>query len=913
MKTFLRAFFLLIILLISGVTFLLTPTGLRWSIDFSKNFLPGKLQIQKISGVIVGPITLENLRYEDNDATIALKKIRIDWNPLELIHHKLHITALNATQLQVSIKEDTAHPHWTPEKIKAMINAWSTRLSQQTNLRILVDHAALDHFTLITNKNPKDNFYFEKLFFRGLLRKNAVDVTLSGNLTKPVLLNFSFTLSGTPNNYYISSLLKGKNTHFEITGEGNKNAFSLQTKQIQFLNGSLAFNYAMQLSPFVTWTGKIRANHINPSLLNSEWTNRLSMTINSSGNEKSELITHSDATITTPQSTLHLLIDYEKKLKIHWELKTNALARWADVLTGNLRSHGHIEGDLDNPSFRMTLNTHFKTENAVLKRATITAEGDFKHHTLTFDAASPGQSIKLSIDGHYQDEKWQGELRKFTMMLLRNTHWHLEKRVPISASDQKITLGNLCLRSGKAGAICLQGEWSPKKILGQLQIHLSHFGWLRSFLPTLHIAAGTANANLTLAGTLKKPIINGTVNFPGARFIFPRLKVSLDRLKATFTSNGYKLLIDLQAFSAKTPLNLKGSVDLSQPTLTAEATLVANNLLVMNTPEYIVYASTQLKATVQGDKIVLSGNITIPKATIHPDDFKTTVTLPDHDIVFVGGFTPPPKPYWNLQNNMTITLGKAVKIDASGITAQLGGSITLKQPKPNEAIFGNGEIFIRNGEYSVYGQTLKISSDSSLIFSDSLLNNPGLSLKASKKIQSIENMGNGTPNFTRNFLVVGIEITGTVKSPKISFFSNRSSLSEADILSYILLGYANTSNTPGNTDFLLRALAAVNISSQGLMGKQNIATQIQRGLGLNEMGVESETTTDALGNPLNQQSAFVVGKNLSRHFYVRYSVGILDPINVFELRYFLNDNWALQLSSSTLGNGGDVLYSIQKN
>ena len=79
------------------------------------------------------------------------------------------------------------------------------------------------------------------------------------------------------------------------------------------------------------------------------------------------------------------------------------------------------------------------------------------------------------------------------------------------------------------------------------------------------------------------------------------------------------------------------------------------------------------------------------------------------------------------------------------------------------------------------------------------------------------------------------------------------------------------------------------------------------------MGVESETTTDALGNPLNQQSAFVVGKNISRNFYVRYSVGILDPINVFEVRYFLNDNWALQGESSTLGNGGDVLYSIQKN
>ena len=165
--------------------------------------------------------------------------------------------------------------------------------------------------------------------------------------------------------------------------------------------------------------------------------------------------------------------------------------------------------------------------------------------------------------------------------------------------------------------------------------------------------------------------------------------------------------------------------------------------------------------------------------------------------------------------------------------------------------------------------------------------------------------------FLQKKLLVGVQLQGTVNSPKITFYANRGNLSQADILSYILLGYATAkTETPGNTDFLLRALAAANVTSQGLLGKENIATVIQNGLGLSEMGVESETTTDSSGNPLDRQSAFVVGKSLSRKFYARYSIGLLDPVNVFQLRYVFNKHCAIQSDSSSLGNGGDVLYTI---
>ena len=112
---------------------------------------------------------------------------------------------------------------------------------------------------------------------------------------------------------------------------------------------------------------------------------------------------------------------------------------------------------------------------------------------------------------------------------------------------------------------------------------------------------------------------------------------------------------------------------------------------------------------------------------------------------------------------------------------------------------------------------------------------------------------------------------------------------------------------------MLRALSAVNITSQGLLGKQNIATQIESGLGLSELGVESEATLDALGNPLDNQSSFVVGKHLTRKLYARYSFGLLDTVNVFELRYLFDHTWSVQTDASALGEGADVLYTIQRD
>ncbi|EKD77668.1 MAG: hypothetical protein ACD_42C00237G0001, partial [uncultured bacterium] len=489
--------------------------------------------------------------------------------------------------------------------------------------------------------------------------------------------------------------------------------------------------------------------------------------------------------------------------------------------------------------------------------------------------------------------------------------WQLKKEATLSVSPKSAQLSSVCLASTGKGQVCMQGSWINQQLTAHAEFNIVTLTWLKTWWPRIHISNGKLVGSLNAHGTLDQPNLTGTLRFKQGNIIFPRLAVALHDITATIISKNHLIDYQLQTFSQQKPINVQGVIDLSKPDFQTEMTITSNNALIVNTDEYTAYATSNLNIMIKNNNIFLTGKVLIPKGNIHPNDFHNTTTLPARDIVYVGVDQLIKKSNWGLYIDGTLTLGNDIHLDAAGVDAQIYGTVHMMQA-PNQDMFGTGQIYVRKGTYAVYGQKLTLEPKSYISFNNDLLSNPTLSLKATKVIHSIENVG--TSGFSRSNLIVGIELQGTVKKPKISFFSNRARLSEADILSYLLLGYSGSAtNNPGNTDLLLRAVSAFNITTQGLLGKQNIATQIESGLGLNELGVESETTLDSLGNPLNRQSAFVVGKNLTRHLGVRYSIGFLNAVNVFELRYLFNRKWSVQTDSSSNGNGADVLYTTEKN
>ena len=99
----------------------------------------------------------------------------------------------------------------------------------------------------------------------------------------------------------------------------------------------------------------------------------------------------------------------------------------------------------------------------------------------------------------------------------------------------------------------------------------------------------------------------------------------------------------------------------------------------------------------------------------------------------------------------------------------------------------------------------------------------------------------------------------------------------------------------------------------GKSGLGNLQNNLKKGLGFSEFGIQSQDTIDSLGNTVDHNNAVVIGRRLSSKIYLRYSIGLIVPVNTLEIEYLINHKWSLQSTSSSLGNGLDLIYTVQRN
>jgi len=445
-------------------------------------------------------------------------------------------------------------------------------------------------------------------------------------------------------------------------------------------------------------------------------------------------------------------------------------------------------------------------------------------------------------------------------------------------------------------------------IQGVLNINSSNLKLLRQFIPDAIRLKGQLLANINLGGTIAHPRFNGQIKLQQGTAQIPQLKLTLTKITVDLDAVGTNIKYSAEAYSQNKLIQITGTTRLDTAGNPTHLKVQSNDVLIVNTSEYMIYATTALAIDIKGHDIHLSGTITIPRANLQPITFNNAITLPE-DIVYVGPTVEKQQP-WNISTDVKIILGDKVMVDTQGLTGRLTGQITVVKT-PTHTYVVNGKIGIANGVFTTHGKTLTIETGSVITFTQSPLKNPNLSIRAVKKIRTVPHPGLQTTSF--GTINVGVHIKGTLRHPSASLFSTPAGLSQADILSYLLFGHPSNANTPSNVSFLLAAIDTLDIGG-GKTTPGGIADQIAQGLGLSEFGIESQTTLDAIGTPLSrQQTAFVVGRYISPRIYVRYSRGLVIPINIVQVRYLLGTNWAIQTDSSSLGNGIDVLYTIQKN
>lgn len=449
----------------------------------------------------------------------------------------------------------------------------------------------------------------------------------------------------------------------------------------------------------------------------------------------------------------------------------------------------------------------------------------------------------------------------------------------------------------------------------------SQFNTLFMDVPQVREFTGHVTGSFTGSGTILHPVFDGGLQAQQGSVYIPSASMRLTNITLqTYYHTGHAVNLRGTFVAGQGKASLEGTYDLEKSSLPLNLRVRGDDILAYDTKEYTVKISPDILLSYSDNDLILSGKILVPYAEIHPIDFRSIATLPNEVVVVNNHTVPSTEVPTNVELQVQLVLGQKVNLQYRDLKTKLQGTLNI-YGKEGQPLKATGEFSIKDGTYKAYGRTLNIQQGR-LIYAGNLLSNPGISLRASQTIKTA-GVGGGSQFNASEFksvysgsgtLTVGIAVSGVIDKPRITLFSDDSGLSQGDILSYLLFGHPQSSDASG-----ANSLALLGVAQQmyGGPSMSNPTEKLQSKLGLDELSVGTTEYFDATPAAANatpsvkSATTVNVGRNLGHYLSLHYSVGLFQQVQVFSLRYQISKHLAIQTETSTLENGGDLLYQLE--
>ena len=910
-KWIIRALISIIVIIGFLIALMMTSVGLNLGLQIAKKAIPGKLNCSTAYGIPTGLIKISNLNYRYHGLEIAIDRLYIKWQPFYLLKGVLCITQLNTDNIRIILPQ-----------IKDIKNRFSFNISI--------------HQGFLKNLSVKYPSYKFICFKNILLNQIECNHTLSANIqaqaTQPYPMNIYLHSNGTRDNYHFSIQAKNKDINWKMTGKGTCWWMELQTHETHTLNGHLNAFVKMHFSPILHWNINVDMAHLNLRKFNKNWPKQLTVQLKTKGEHKIGNFPNFTltGTLKTPKTYVHVVGQHYKK----WDLAVTTSATnshsFFTTEKGTLRSSVLLSDyRIDTLKRRWNIGATFNHQDPIISTSiqhvhvcshqffsikTNTNEQINIHHikvdVLMYNSQIGKTTINLLLDVNLQNKAWRGTFSQIKIHSQKLGEWNASHSSIFTIIPDRITISPILLYSG-LNHLCLQGYWQTapvQKINGNLTINSDDASIIKLFLPNTIQLHGRLIARCAISGRTDCPLVNSTFQLKEGNINFPQFQVSLTQVRGSVTSTTSTINYRLKGYSKNQPIQITGQTRLDMPSHPTTFTIHGENLLIVNNHQYIIYGSGTLKIDIIGHNINIIGTLTVPHAILKPTTL-THISVLTEDVVFLG--TNKKQIPWQTNINIKIILGNKILLNSLGVKGRLIGELTLLKP-PKQVMISNGRINIIDATFTAHGLILDINPHSAVIFIRSPINNPMLSVRATRtlKISPIISL----PQLSGSTVRIGFDVEGTLNHPEISLYSSDPKLTQSDILSFLIFGHSANVNTSDNVNILADAIDTLNISGKKTLVK-GVINQITKSLGLTELGIESQTTIADIWSPINHtsHSAFVVGRYLSPRVYIRYSRGIRTSINIIQIRYLINQNLVIQTETSSLGNGVDVLYSLERH
>lgn len=441
-------------------------------------------------------------------------------------------------------------------------------------------------------------------------------------------------------------------------------------------------------------------------------------------------------------------------------------------------------------------------------------------------------------------------------------------------------------------------DLKKQTIEGNIKIDLPSLNFLNAFFQDVKNIKGSLTANLNFSQKLLDPKIEGTAKIKNGSLEIESLGISPKNITLTFSGNQSGVVkIQGQLQSGKGILTINGESQLLKKGMPTTVRATGSNVEILNTKDASITVSPDLSIQLEGNKIEMKGKINVNHAKITPEDFGSTVTLPEEVIIINGSRQEHKEAAILFYSDIKINLNDKVYFAYQGISAQIGGSLHI-QDAPKQPIIAFGELRILKGAYQAYGQDLTIYSGK-LTFVGGPIDNPNLNLTAGRTVKVVSNGG------VAENVQVGVRVTGMLAKPILTLYSTPISLEQSQILSYLLFGRSAQSLSESQGKSVVQAATALNIIGHELGFKEH-------GLGLDELGIQTDPVYDPATGGYTENTSLVLGKQISKKVFVSYGIGLLQPINTFRAKYQLNRHWSVQGESAGGDSGVDLLYTFER-
>jgi translocation and assembly module TamB len=384
---------------------------------------------------------------------------------------------------------------------------------------------------------------------------------------------------------------------------------------------------------------------------------------------------------------------------------------------------------------------------------------------------------------------------------------------------------------------------------GRVQARVTDLRRIASLVPDLAAVTGTIDLDLGLAGTLARPGVKGGGRVSGGGFDAPiiGLKVRNVDLRADAQSPSqvvYRGGLDLGGGR----LELTGdSVQETAGWLT-KVRISGQRLKVADSKEYFALISPDIGLQIGPTGLDVTGELRVPEARIRPRAIPPGTVSPSGDVVLEQTAAKQAEPF-PIAADLRLVLGDAVSIDAFGLRGLLRGDLRVIKSPGREPV-GDGQISVVDATYrlsgalgviAAVGKPLKVEQGI-LVFAKTPLNNPGLVLTAQREGGDV---------------TAGVRVLGTIKKPKLAFFSESDpDMSQSEITSYLVTGIPPKRGSAEDA----RALA--------------------------------------------------VGTYISPKLYMEYESNLGDSADKVKLRYELSNRIELQTETGS-GQGADIFYKFE--